>query len=78
MLAALHGQTWNASQVDQSMGLSCQAVNTCRDYLVGAFLIRRLLPYQANIRKRLIKIPKVYWRDSGLLHALLNISYKHT
>lgn len=78
MLAALHGQTWNASQVGQSMGLSYQTVNTYLDYLVGAFLIRLLLPYQANIRKRLIKSPKVYWRDSGLLHALLNISDKHT
>ena len=43
------------------------------DYLAGAFLIRRLPPYQANIRKRLVKSPKVYWRDSGLLHALLNV-----
>ena len=78
MLAALHGQTWNASQVGQSMGLSYQTVNSYLDYLIGAFLIRQLLPYQANIRKRLIKSPKVYWRDSGLLHALLNISDKQT
>jgi predicted AAA+ superfamily ATPase len=77
MLAGLHGQTWNASQVGQSMGLSYQTVNTYLDYLVGAFLVRRLPPYQANIRKRLIKSPKVYWRDGGLLHALLNISDKH-
>jgi predicted AAA+ superfamily ATPase len=74
MLAALHGQVWNASQVGQSLGLSYQTVNTYVDYLVGAFLIRRLRPYRANIRKRLIKSPKVYWRDSGLLHALLNVS----
>jgi len=40
---------------------------------VGAFLIRRLQPYQANVRKRLLKSPKVYYRDSGLLHALLNV-----
>ena len=73
MLAALHGQTWNASQVGQSLGLSYQTVNTYLDYLVGAFLIRRLPPYRANIRKRLVKSPKVYWRDSGLLHALLNV-----
>lgn len=73
MLAALHGQTWNASQVGQSLGLSYQTVNSYLDYLVGAFLIRRLQPYQANIRKRLVKSPKVYWRDSGLLHALLNV-----
>lgn len=73
MLAALHGQTWNASQVGQSLGLSYKTVNNHLDYLVGAFLIRRLQPYQANIKKRLVKSPKVYWRDSGLLHALLNV-----
>jgi len=73
MLAALHGQVWNASQVGQSLGLSYHTVNSYLDYLEGAFLIRRLQPYQANIRKRLVKSPKLYWRDSGLLHALLNV-----
>jgi hypothetical protein len=76
MLAAVHGQIWNASQVGQSLGLSYQTVNHYVDYLVGAFLIRRLRPFQANLRKRLIKSPKVYWRDSGLLHALLNVADK--
>jgi predicted AAA+ superfamily ATPase len=74
MLAAVHGQLWNASQIAQSLGLSFQTVNSYMDYLVGAFLIRRLLPYQANLTKRLVKSPKVYWRDSGLLHALLNVA----
>jgi predicted AAA+ superfamily ATPase len=74
MLAALHGQTWNASQVGQSLGLSYQTVNSYVDYLAGAFLIRRLPPYQTNMRKRLVKSPRVYWRDSGLLHALLNVA----
>jgi hypothetical protein len=74
MLAALHGQAWNASQVGKSLGLSYHTVNGHLDYLVGAFLIRRLPSYQTNIRKRLVKSPKVYWRDSGLLHALLNVS----
>ena len=73
MLAALHGQAWNASQVGQSLGLSYQTVNSYLDYLEGAFLTRRLYPYNANIKKRLVKGPKVYWRDSGLLHALLNV-----
>jgi predicted AAA+ superfamily ATPase len=77
MLAALHGQIWNASQVGKSMGLSYQTVNSYLDYLIGAFLIRRLPPYQVNIRKRLVKSPKMYWRDSGLLHALLNVTDKH-
>jgi predicted AAA+ superfamily ATPase len=74
MLAALHGQTWNASQVGQSLGLSYQTVNTYVDYLAGAFLIRRLPPFHANIRKRLVKSPRIYWRDTGLLHALLNVA----
>ena len=78
MLAALHGQVWNASQVGQSMGLSYQTVNSYLDYLAGAFLIRRLPPYQANIRKRLVKTPRIYWRDTGLLHALLNVPDERT
>jgi len=72
MLAALHGQTWNASQIGQSMGLSHKEVNRYLDYL-GVFLIRRLEPYFANIGKRLVKTPKVFWRDTGLLHSLLNV-----
>jgi hypothetical protein len=78
MLAALHGQIWNASQVGQSLGLSYQTVNSYLEYLAGAFLIRRLPPYQTNIRKRLIKSPRLYWRDSGLLHALMNVPDERT
>ena len=74
MLAAAHGQAWNASQVGQSLGLSYHTVNSHLDYLVGAFLIRRLPAYHANIGKRLVKSPKVYWRDTGLLHALMNVA----
>ena len=74
MLAALHGQMWNASQLGASLGLSYQTVNGYADYLEGAFLIRRLPPFAANLRKRLVKSPKVYWRDPGLLHALLNVA----
>jgi len=74
MLAAVHGQPWNASQVGQSLGVAYHTANAYVDYLVGAFLIRRLLPYQGNIRKRLVKRPKMYWRDSGLLHALMNVA----
>ena len=71
MLAAVHGQTWNASQIGQSLGLSYHTVNTYLDFLEGAFLIRRLLPYSGNVGARLTKSPKVYWRDSGLLHSML-------
>jgi predicted AAA+ superfamily ATPase len=74
MLAAVHGQVWNASQISQSLGVSYHTVNSYVDYLEAAFLIRRLPPYHANIGKRLVKSPKVYWRDSGLLHTLLGIT----
>ncbi|MBC8087285.1 MAG: DUF4143 domain-containing protein [Phycisphaerae bacterium] len=72
LLTAVHGQVWNASRFGQSLGLSYHTVNSYLDFLVGAFLIRRLLPFEANIGKRLVRSPKIYWRDSGLLHALLN------
>ncbi len=74
MLAAVHGQLWNASEIGKSLGLSYHTVNQYVDYLEGAFLIRRLSPYQANLTKRLVKSPKVFWRDTGLLHALLNVA----
>jgi hypothetical protein len=78
MLAAVHGQIWNASQIGKSLGLSYHTVNTYVDYLVGAFLIRRLAPFHANLRKRLVKSPKLYWRDSGVVHALLNVRDKRS
>ncbi len=71
MIAAVHGQAWNATQIGQSLGLSYHTVNGYLDYLEGAFLIRRLPPYHANVGKRLVKSPKLYWRDTGLLHSLL-------
>lgn len=73
MLAANHGLVWNASQIGKSLGISYHTVNTYVDYLEQAFLLRRVQPYYANIKKRLIKSPKIYWRDSGLLHSLLAI-----
>lgn len=73
MLAAVHGQTLNASRIGQSLGLSYHTVQDYLDYFVGAFLVRLLPPYHANIGKRLIKSPKVYWRDTGLLHAILGV-----
>jgi predicted AAA+ superfamily ATPase len=73
MLAALQGQVWNASQLGKSLGLSYHTVNQYADFLEQAFLIRRLPAYSTNIRKRLVKSPKLYWRDSGLLHVLLDL-----
>jgi uncharacterized protein len=69
----VHGQVWNASQVGQSLGLSYHTVNSYLDFLEGAFLLRRLPPWLPNLKKRLIRSPRVYWRDSGLLHALLGV-----
>lgn len=73
MLAVAHGTTWNASQIGKSMGLSYHTVNSYLDYLEQAYLVRRLPPYSSNVKKRLVKSPKVYWRDSGLLHALMGV-----
>jgi predicted AAA+ superfamily ATPase len=74
MLAAVHGQMWNASAVGQSLGVTHPTANSYVDYLEGAFLVRRLRPFAANLKKRLVRTPKVYWRDSGLLHALLRVA----
>jgi hypothetical protein len=73
MTAALHGQAWNASQVAQSLGLSYMTVNRYLEYLEGAFLVRRLPPLLGHLRKRLVRTPRLYWRDTGLLHALHGI-----
>jgi len=71
MLAAVHGQAWNASALGQSLGLSYHTVNSHLDFLEGAYLVRRLAPWSGNLRKRLTRSPKVYVRDTGLLHSLL-------
>src|SRR5262249_36910158 len=73
MIAGLQAQTWNASRVGQSLGLAYHTVNSYLDYLEGAYLVRRLAPYSANLTKRIVKAPKVYLRDSGLLHGVLGI-----
>lgn len=73
MLAASHGTIWNASQIGKSLGISYHTVNSYLGYLEQAYLVRRVQPYHANIKKRLVKSPKVYWRDSGLLHCLHHV-----
>ena len=77
MLAGVHGQEWNASRIGKSMAVSYHTVNRYVDYLEGAFLVRRLPAYHANLRKRLVKRPKFYWRDTGLLHALQGVADQH-
>ena len=73
MVAAEQGSILNLSKLGQSLGLSHHTVNAYLDHLEGSFLIRRLLPFAANLRKRLVKAPRLYWRDSGVLHALLRL-----
>ena len=73
MLAHYHGQTWNASELGRAMGLSDKTVRGYLDILTGAFMVRQLQPWYENTSKRQVRAPKIYLRDSGLLHSLLNI-----
>jgi predicted AAA+ superfamily ATPase len=73
MLAHYHGQTWNASELGRSMGLSDKTVRSYLDILTGTFMVRQLQPWFENIGKRQVKAPRIYLRDSGLLHALLTL-----
>jgi predicted AAA+ superfamily ATPase len=73
MLAHVQGGLLNASQLANNLGVSVQSVTRYIDLLVDLLLVRRLPPYHKNIGKRLIKSPKIYIRDSGILHALLGI-----
>lgn len=75
MLAHVHGQLFNASAIANSLDVSAPTVNRWLDHMVGALLVRKLEPYHANLGKRLVKAPKVYVRDSGLLHSLLGLSH---
>lgn len=73
MVAHYHGQTWNGSEIGASLGVSHHAVRRYLDALTGAYMLRQLPPWFANLGKRVVKSSKVYLRDSGLLHALLGI-----
>ncbi len=73
MLAHSQGGLLNASRLASSLGVSVQTVNRYIGLLTDLLLVRRLAPFRANIGKRLVKSPKIYVRDSGLLHALLGI-----
>lgn len=73
MLAHYHGQTWNAAEPARALGVSESTARRHLDLLSDAFMIRKLQPFYANIRKRQVKAPKIYVRDSGLLHQLLGI-----
>lgn len=73
MVAHSHGHLWNASQIAGSLGVSAPTVRSYLDILEETFVVRRLQPYYVNVKKRLIKSPKAYIRDSGILHSLLRI-----
>jgi hypothetical protein len=74
LLAHYHGQTWNAAEASRSFGVSNMTARRYVDILENVFMIRCLQPWYANIHKRQIKSPKIYFRDSGLLHTMLGIN----
>jgi predicted AAA+ superfamily ATPase len=73
MLAHANGSIWNAEVFARSLGITAPTVLRYIDYLEGAYLIRRLQPWFLNAKKRLVKAPKIYMRDSGILHHLLRL-----
>ena len=73
MLSHFHGGIWNAETFSGSLGVTAPTVNRYLDFMEGAFLVRKLQPWFANAKKRLIKSPKIYIRCTGILHKLLDI-----
>ena len=73
MLAHSHGEVLNASKLAGSMGVSSHTIKKYIDLLEQTFMVRTLAPYSGNLKKRLVKSPKVYIRDTGILHTLLSI-----
>ena len=73
MLAHYHGQIWNAAEAARSLDVDQTTARRYLDLLEGVYMIRQLQPWFANVKKRQIKSPKIYFRDSGLLHQLLGI-----
>ena len=73
MLAHYHGQVWNAAEPARSLGVNESTTRRYLDLLEGVFMARQLQPWHENLKKRQVKSPKVYFRDSGLLHQLLGI-----
>jgi uncharacterized protein len=73
MIAHYHGQTWNAAELARALAVGEATVRRYLDLMTGVFMVRQLPPWFENLSKRQVKSPKVYVRDSGLLHALLGI-----
>jgi predicted AAA+ superfamily ATPase len=78
MLAHYHGQILNASELARSMGISDKTARSYLDILTGTFMVRQVQPWFENISKRQVKSPKIYLRDSGLLHNLLGLHNMHS
>ncbi|RPH32447.1 MAG: ATP-binding protein [Bacteroidales bacterium] len=74
MIAHIHGNILNMSSISRSLEVSSTTLKRYLSFLENAFLIRQLYPYSSNVKKRLVKSPKIYIRDSGILHHLLSIS----
>ena len=74
MLAHLNGQVWNAVDPARSLGVNESTVRRHLDWLTQTFMVRQLQPWFENLGKRQVKSPKIYFRDTGLLHALLGIT----
>lgn len=73
MMAHYHGQVWNGAELGRSLSVSANTASHYRDILAGTFMLRVLHPWFENVKKRQVKSPKVYLRDTGLLHYLLGI-----
>jgi uncharacterized protein len=76
MLAHSHRQIWNAADLAQSLGVSEATTRRYLDYLDGLYMICQVQPYHNNLAKRVVKHPRIYLRDSGLLHQLLGVKTK--
>lgn len=77
MLAHYHGQIFNASEIGKSLGVSDHTAQRYLDLLSGTFMVRQLRPWNYNTKKRIIKRPKIYFRDTGILHALFALPKKN-
>lgn len=73
MLGHYHGQVWNAADPARSLGVNESTVRRYLDWLTQTYMVRQLQPWHENVGKRQVKAPKIYFRDSGLLHALMGI-----
>ncbi len=73
MVAHYHGQTWNSAELGRALAVDESTIRRHLDLLTGVFMVRQLAPWFENLGKRQVKAPKVYVRDSGLLHALLGV-----